>query len=100
MRWHIDQVVSSRDVAAIHDTPYPEYADYVIDASERIRGTKPIILLSTRRPRDWAAKRASHDANLVCKLKLVIRGLDHYIGENLYWCIQVALENGYHDKSI
>jgi hypothetical protein len=61
--------LSSKDVDAIHDTPYPEFADYIIhDAAERIRGAKPIVLLSERQPEEWASKRMNdHDDGLICR---------------------------------
>lgn len=68
MRLRIDKVLSSKDVDAIHDTPYPEFADYIIPAVERIRGAKPIVLLSERQPEEWASKRMNdHDGGLICR---------------------------------
>mmetsp|Transcript_37629 Transcript_37629/g.64180 ORF Transcript_37629/g.64180 Transcript_37629/m.64180 type:complete len:656 (+) Transcript_37629:60-2027(+) len=102
MRRHIDAVISSRDVDAIHDVPYPEFAYYVIDATERIRGTKPIIVLSTRNPDDWATKRSTnHQIDVVCKLNMRdSSGIIRPIGQNMYWCIQTALQKGLGDNSI
>ena len=63
-----------------------QFADYVIEATERIRGIKPIVLLSKRSPGDWAQSRKMHD-DLICKLQManVDDSLEQYIGPNMFW---------------
>jgi hypothetical protein len=54
MRRHIDLVVSNaKDIDVLHDTPYPEFAEYVMESAERILGVRPILLLSERDPKIW-----------------------------------------------
>jgi hypothetical protein len=92
MLMHIDEVLKSADVEVLNDTPYPEFAEYVISATESIRGRKPIILLSQRNWTEWAAKRVKHEHDLVCKQDV--------IGQNIYWCLKEAIMRGLGNASV
>jgi hypothetical protein len=104
MRRHIDLVVSNaKDIDVLHDTPYPEFAEYVMESAERILGVRPILLLSERDPKIWVQKRLSHDDDLVCRLQSDMHSRDSspkYLGENIYWCLQTAIEKGLDNSSI
>eukprot|EP00957_Ditylum_brightwellii_P070332 5343088-Ditylum_brightwellii.AAC.1 len=67
---HINDVISNHEIDVIHDAPYPDFEEYVLEASERIRGRKPIVLLSERDPDEWAASRMSHHEPNSCRLDL------------------------------
>jgi hypothetical protein len=104
MRRHIDLVLSNaKDIDALHDTPYPEFAEYVMEAAQRFQGVKPILLLSERDPKIWAQKRVSHDDDLVCRLQSDKYSRDasrKYLGENIYWCLQAAIETNLDNSPI
>ncbi|KAL7465270.1 hypothetical protein ACHAXS_005597 [Conticribra weissflogii] len=107
MRHHIQNVLQNRqDIDALHDTPYPEFAEYVMEAEERIRGMRPILLLSERDPQVWAKKRsAGHTDDLICKLKSSNYSKDEipaevYLGQNMYWCLQTAIKKNMSNASI
>ena len=84
----INQVISSPDIDAIHDAPYPNFAEYILIASKKIRGNEPIVVLSERNPQEWAERRIQHQTNVAC------RGNDINIGTNLYQCLQSAIQAG------
>ena len=89
----INQVISSPDIDAIHDAPYPNFAEYILDAIRKIRGRKPIVLLSERNPQDWTKRRIQdHPTDVAC------RGND--IGTNLYQCLQSAIQEGLGNERI
>jgi hypothetical protein len=104
MRRHIDLVLcNARDVDALHDTPYPEFAQYLLKAARRIQGVDPVLLLSERDPKVWAQKRVAHNDDLVCRLQSGKYSRDSsltYLGENIYWCLQTAIEMGLGTSSI
>lgn len=89
----INQVISSPDIDAIHDAPYPNFAEYILIASKKIRGNEPIVVLSERNPQDWAERRIQHQTDVAC------RGYD-VIGTNLYQCLQLAIQAGLGCKRI
>ena len=89
----INQVISSPDIDAIHDAPYPNFSEYVLIASKKIRGNEPIVILSERNPQDWAERRIQHQTDVAC------RGND-VIGTNLYQCLQSAIQAGLGSKRI
>jgi len=46
MRAHLDKVILSLDIDAIHGRPYVEYADYILNATKSLRRVEPIVILS------------------------------------------------------
>jgi len=83
----INQVIASPGIDAIHDAPYPNFAEYVLNTTKKIRGRKPIVVLSERNPQDWTKRRIQqHPSGLAC------RGND--IGTNLYRCLKSAIQAG------
>lgn len=93
MLHRINQVISSRDIDAIHDAPYPNFGKYILIATKKIRGKEPIVLLSERNPQDWAKRRVEqHPTDVAC------RGND--IGTNMYRCLQSAIQAGLGNERI
>ena len=89
----INQVISSPDIDAIHDAPYPNFGEYVLIATKKIRGKGPIVLLSERNPQDWVKRRIQqHSTDIAC------RGND--IGTNLYRCLKSAIQAGLGNERI
>jgi len=93
MLHRINQVISSPDIDAIHDAPYPNFGEYILDATKNIRGKKPIVVLGERNPQDWTKRRIQqHQKAVAC------RGND--IGTNLYRCLQLAIQTGLGNERI
>lgn len=86
----LDHVIASPDIDSLHDSPYPEYTEYIIEATERIRGSKPIVLVTERDPEQWAISRAKYPQTLVCTLDTAVEGTAPINpGQNMYWCLRL-----------
>ena len=103
MKSHLDAVIASPDIDVLHDSPYPEFTEYLIHATERIRGVKPILIFSERDPITWTSSRMKHQHNLVCKLpESQIEGKSVPInpGQHLQWCLETAMVQNMGDVPI
>lgn len=106
MLHHIQNVLQNRqDIDALHDTPYPEFAEYIMEAEERIHGTRPILLSSERDPEVWARKHVGHQDDLVCKLSTSNYSKEEspselHLGQNIYWCLKTAIKRNMGNASI
>ena len=100
MTTHIDDVLQSMEIDVIHDTPYVEFADYIMGgAVQRIRGSKPIILLSERDPEKWANRRFERGFGVVCRDNSTATTFSP-TGMNMYKCLLAAVEHGLGASSI
>ena len=89
----INQVISSPGIDAIHDAPYPNFGEYILIATKKIRGKEPIVLLSERNPQDWVKRRIQqHRTDVACRR--------NDIGTNLYRCLQSAIQSGLGNERI
>lgn len=103
MLGHIDDVIASPDIDVLHDSPYHEFTDYIIEATERIRGVKPIVILSERDPREWASRRIENGKGLICRLdasKIGSESRPVNPGMNMLWCLQTAMAQNLGDVAI
>ena len=103
MKAHLDAVIASPDIDVLHDSPYPEFTQYIIHATERIRGMKPILLLSERDPTTWTVSRMKHQHNLVCKLpesQIEGKSVPNNPGQNMQWCLETAMVQNMGDVPI
>ena len=98
----IDDVIASPDIDALHG-PYQEFTDYIIEATERIRGVKPIVLLSESDPKEWASRREHDVKGLLCRLDASQIGGESFPvnpGQNMHWCLKTAMAQNKGDVPI
>lgn len=58
-----DKMIVATDVDAIHDTPYPFMASYLVSRAAELRGSQhSVILLTLRDPAAWAPRRTTKHA--------------------------------------
>ena len=101
LRYHVDSVISNKEIDVIHDAPYPDFAEYVLKSAEKIRGVKPIVLLTQRDPEKWAKSRTSKwQASNICRLDFTQEDGITPIGGNLYMCLKTAISKGFGESSI
>eukprot|EP00559_Dactyliosolen_fragilissimus_P006861 CAMPEP_0184871390 /NCGR_PEP_ID=MMETSP0580-20130426/40693_1 /TAXON_ID=1118495 /ORGANISM="Dactyliosolen fragilissimus" /LENGTH=808 /DNA_ID=CAMNT_0027374045 /DNA_START=296 /DNA_END=2719 /DNA_ORIENTATION=- len=99
IRIHIDNVIASTDMDAIHASPYTEFAEYILESTERIRGKKPIVIMSEIEANDWLKSYILTEIGYYCRLDMTHDdGIP--FGINLYQCLKSAVSKGLGTASI
>lgn len=86
LREHVTTVIQSGGVGAVHDVPYVLMVPFIMEVAREARGVEPIVLLTERNPREWAARRMEKHSvtpQLICK---DARGFD------IDYCLSLGLD--------
>mmetsp|Transcript_4659 Transcript_4659/g.5184 ORF Transcript_4659/g.5184 Transcript_4659/m.5184 type:complete len:1091 (+) Transcript_4659:138-3410(+) len=92
LRFHINNVLSSASIDAVHGPPYTEFTEYVLRVAEIIQGVKPIVLVNKGDSETLSITHVKRKLGYFCKSSSMTEVFLH--GHNLEECFKDAIEKG------